>query len=188
MGFSGLKRALTGEIIDQIDIDIGGGLGLLSFLLKRERKSERYYVVLVGRSGGNWYYPFELAELDEVITAADEIRVAQSKPSGESPFETRNLGQLTDMILTGDVVRQIDIKLSDGYLTLSFRLKRKINPPHEYVVLGTLASGQYIYYPFELDEFYRFVNAAKKNRAQTPDSYDRLQQNKSDIATPKTDL
>jgi hypothetical protein len=52
-----------------------------------------------------------------------------------------------------------------GELMMSLRLKRDRATLHEYVVLGTIALGWWLYYPFGLDEFHRFVASAKRIRA-----------------------
>jgi hypothetical protein len=165
-GFRAIKRILTGEILHSIDVEIGGGLGIVSLQLKQEKRSGNEYVVLVGKfSGGVYYYHFELDEFDRFIEAADNIRASQTFPTAVSPHAIPKLGQLTDMILTGEVVRRVDTEISAGHVKMSLRLKREKNTSHEYVVLATIALGWYLYYPFELDEFHRFVAAAKKIRA-----------------------
>ena len=74
VGFRAIKRILTGEILNRIDLEIAGGLGTASLLLKRERNSGNRYVVLVVRAAWVYYCLFELEEFDRFVEAADEIR------------------------------------------------------------------------------------------------------------------
>lgn len=71
--------------------------------------------------------------------------------------------QSIKMMLTGQVVHQRDIDL-DG-TTVSLRLKRAGGQAHEYVVLVLKSAGNYQYCAFELDQFDRFIEAAKSVRA-----------------------
>lgn len=159
--FRALRRTLTGEIVKQIDLELGGGLALVSWQLKRERKLGDEYVVFVGRAAGGVYYSMlELDEFDRFIRAADEIRSLQT--SATMPSAKLNC---TSMVATGEVLHRIDTKTLGGLLTFSLRLKRERHTAQEYIVLGTIAPGWYLYYPFELDEFHRFVAAAKRIRA-----------------------
>ena len=67
-------------------------------------------------------------------------------------------------VMTGEVVRQIDTEIFGGWCTMSLRLKRERNGA-EYVVLAAISRGNHQYYPFELHEFDRFVEAVKAIRA-----------------------
>jgi len=168
VGFRAIKRILTGEILNRIDLEIAGGLGTASLLLKRERNSGNRYVVLVVRAAWVYYCLFELEEFDRFVEAADEIRASQTSSAAILPDATPKLGHRTDMVLGGQVLRRVDTEIYAGHLKISLRLKREKNTAHEYVVLATIALGWYLYYPFELDEFHRFVAAAKKIRAGAP--------------------
>ena len=168
IGFRALKRIFTGEILRHEDVEIGGGLGVVSLLLKRERRSPDQYVVLVGRaSGGVYYNPLELDEFDRFIESADNIRASQTCATDTSLHAVPKLGHLTDMIVKGEVLRRVDTEILGGQVTVSLRLKRETGTMHEYVVLATIALGWWQYFPFELDEFHRFVAAAKRIRAAT---------------------
>lgn len=171
--FSATKRILTGKILCRADIEIGGGLGVISLRLKQEKRSGNQYIVLVGSaSGGVYYYLFELEEFDRFIKAANDIRASQASAIATTPHSVPKLGQLTKMILAGEVLRRIDTDILAGHVKISLRLKRDKNTLHEYVVLATTSLGWYLYYSFELDEFHRFVAAAKKIRASAQDPYD----------------
>jgi hypothetical protein len=63
-------------------------------------------------------------------------------------------------VLTGQVVRQVDMKVMGGNAEVSLRVKREGNKPDDYVVLAIKASGNYQYLPFEAEEFDRFVENA----------------------------
>jgi hypothetical protein len=68
-------------------------------------------------------------------------------------------------LLTGEVVHRIDLEMGGGTWTtwtISLRLKRRRGSDEKYVVLAALSPGHYQYYPFELDEFDQFLDAAKK--------------------------
>jgi len=69
-------------------------------------------------------------------------------------------------ILTGKVLHQIDTIIMGGHCTISLRLKERQGTNDAYIVLAGIAQGNYQYYPFELDEFDRFVEAAKLIQAQ----------------------
>jgi len=67
-------------------------------------------------------------------------------------------------VLTGEVLHRIDTEITGGWCTMSLRLKRESSGV-EYVVLAAIARSNNQYYGFELDEFDRFVEAAKAIRA-----------------------
>jgi hypothetical protein len=162
IGCRAIKRILTGEILHRIDLEIAGGLGVLSLLLKRGKSSGSKYVVL--QSYG-YYYLFELEEFDRFIEAADEIRAAQTSSITVSPHTKPALGHRADMALGGEVLRRVDTDIYEGHVKMSLRLKREKNTAHEYIVLATITFGWYLCYPFELDEFHRFIGKAKEIRA-----------------------
>ena len=68
-------------------------------------------------------------------------------------------------VLTGEVVRRVDIEALGGLARISVRLKRSRSSGDQYVVLAGLASGGAQYLVFELDEFDRLIEAAKNIRA-----------------------
>jgi hypothetical protein len=162
--FRAFKWVLTGEIIQQIEVPVSGGLQTFTLQLKRERRSGQHYIVLVGRGSGIvWYDPFEVGDLDKLIGAADDIRSAQTEATGPSEEPTR-LWQCARMIVSGEVIRRIDT-ITTASMTMSLRLKRAKGTGKEYVVLATTTPGRYLYYLLQLDEFHRFVATAKKIRA-----------------------
>jgi hypothetical protein len=69
-------------------------------------------------------------------------------------------------VLTGKVLHQIDTVILNGYATVSLRLKEREGTNEQYVVLAGIAQGNRQYYPFDLDEFDHFVEAAKLIQAQ----------------------
>jgi hypothetical protein len=68
-------------------------------------------------------------------------------------------------VLTGEILHQIDTPIIQGRAILSLRLKRQTGSDKKYVVLAGTSSGNYQYFPFDLDEFERFVEAAIDIRA-----------------------
>ena len=68
-------------------------------------------------------------------------------------------------VLTGEVLAKIDTPIHNGMTTMSLRLKRQRNSDDKYVVLAGLSGGNYQYFHFELDEFERFIEAARSIRA-----------------------
>jgi hypothetical protein len=64
-------------------------------------------------------------------------------------------------VLTGEVLDKFDTEIG-GPCIISLRLKRDKRSGDKYVVLAALSAGNYQYYPFDLDEFDRFVEAAKR--------------------------
>src|SRR5262249_38719973 len=116
---------------------------------------------------GNYYNLFEVDEFDRFIQLADDIRTSQTCAVDTSPRAAPKLGHLTDMVIKGEVLRRVDTKILGGHVTVSLRLKRDRATLREYVVLAIITSGWWSYYPFELDEFHRFVAAAKRIRAAT---------------------
>jgi hypothetical protein len=166
-GLTGLKRALMGNVLFCLDTQIASGLGIVSLRLKRERSTGNEYVVLVGMaSGSTQYYLFELEEFDRFIEAGKTIRIsAQRHGAAGSPHVRPKLSDFTSMVLTGEVLQQIDTEISDGFCVVSLRLKRERGSGKEYVVLAGIASGNYQYYPFDLDEFDQLIHAAINVRA-----------------------
>jgi hypothetical protein len=92
----------------------------------------------------------ELQELDHFIEAADAIRAAQTFAIDTSPHAVPKLGQLTDMITMGEVLRRIDTPTMGGELMMFLQLKRDRATLHEYVVLGTIALGWWLILSFRI--------------------------------------
>ena len=63
------------------------------------------------------------------------------------------------MAITGKVIQRIDTPIMDRQCTISLRLKRD-SQGRKYVVLAGMASGNYQYYPMELEEFKQLTDAA----------------------------
>lgn len=63
-------------------------------------------------------------------------------------------------VVTGEVIRQLDMKVMGGMCEVSLRAKREGKNREDYVVLAIKASGNYQYLPFEADEFARFIENA----------------------------
>jgi hypothetical protein len=88
--FESVKRALTGQVLHKIDIEMGrgtwGGAWTLSLRLKRHRSSGDKYVVLAALAAGNYqYYTFEWDEFDQFIEAAKRIHSAAQSSSASVP-------------------------------------------------------------------------------------------------------
>jgi hypothetical protein len=64
-------------------------------------------------------------------------------------------------VVTGEVVRQIDITANGGITTMSLRLKRVKGSGEHYVVLAGLSEGNYQYFAFTRDEFDCFSRAVR---------------------------
>jgi hypothetical protein len=72
--FRGIKRILTGEVIQQIDTPVFGGMTIMSLRLKKEKNSNECYVVLAGLSRGNYqYFSFTKSEFAEFANAVEVI-------------------------------------------------------------------------------------------------------------------
>ena len=154
------RRIFIGKTVQQVDTSIVGGLGVLSILLKRDRRSGEEYMVLNARaSSTTMYYAFDLNEFDRFIETADRILSARTSEIVPSKG-TRTLDEYSEMVLTGSIVRQIDTEA--GGIPMSFQLKRAKDDHREYVVFAATTPGIWMYYPFELDDFHRFVHNAKK--------------------------
>ncbi|OBQ80713.1 MULTISPECIES: hypothetical protein [unclassified Mesorhizobium] len=63
------------------------------------------------------------------------------------------------MAVSGEVIQRIDTPIMDGHCTISLRLKRD-RKGRKYVVLAGIASGNYQYYPMELEQFRQIIEAA----------------------------
>ena len=68
-------------------------------------------------------------------------------------------------LVTGEVLLKIDTPIHNGATTMSLRLKKKRNSDISYVILAGLSGGNYQYFHFEMDEFDRFIEAAKSIRS-----------------------
>lgn len=69
-------------------------------------------------------------------------------------------------VLTGEVIRRADVPMMDGKCVMSFRLKR--DNDGVCVVLAANAPGNHHYFPFDPDEFEKFVIAATEIRDALP--------------------
>ena len=71
----GLKRVMTGEVIQQIDTPANSGWTTMSLRLKKERGSDDPYVVLAGLTRGNYqYFAFTRDEFGQFSDAVKTIR------------------------------------------------------------------------------------------------------------------
>ena len=84
--FKALKQVMTGEVVQEISTLANGSYTTMSLRLKRNRKSNEYYVVLAALSRGNsQYFSFTKDEFDifsnavEIIRRASDQAIAQSK-------------------------------------------------------------------------------------------------------------
>src|SRR6266849_4580285 len=68
-------------------------------------------------------------------------------------------------VLTGQVLKRVDIETLGGAAKISLRLKRNRSSQDQYVVLAGLSSGSSQYFLFDMDQFDRFIEAAKDIRA-----------------------
>ena len=83
--FTALKRELTGEVIQQIDTPIAGGLATMSVRLKMDRKTnERYVVVAMLGRGSRWYASFDRHQFLEFSEAVETIRDSIMRPQADS--------------------------------------------------------------------------------------------------------
>lgn len=69
-------------------------------------------------------------------------------------------------VLTGEIIRRSDVPIMNGTCVMSFRLKR--DGGGEYVVLAANAPGSHQYFPFDMNEFEKFVQAAINIRDALP--------------------
>jgi hypothetical protein len=160
-GWKALKRACTGEILRSIDTEALGGPGIVTLKLKRERRSGDQYVVMVLLwSGGIWYYVFELEEFARFVATADLLRAA-APGYGSVSDDKPTIWDSAKMVLTGEVIQQIDTSTQGGLVTVSLRRKRKAGSQSEYVVLAVIAPGIEQHVPFDLNEFGRLARAAR---------------------------
>jgi hypothetical protein len=73
--FKGMKRVVTGEVIQQIDTPAFGGMTTMSLRLKKEKNSNEYYVVLAGLRQGNYqYFSFTKDEFAKFSQAVETTR------------------------------------------------------------------------------------------------------------------
>lgn len=166
IAFLALKRVLTGQVLKRVDIETLGGAAKISLRLKRNRSSQDQYVVLAGlSSGSSQYFLFEIDEFDRFIEAAKGLRASAQFPLTASTQVTLGWWKSVSMVMTGDEVQRIDTETLGGYCTLSLRLKRHKGSGRDYVVLAGIAPGSYHYFGFDMDQFDRFIEAAKDIRA-----------------------
>jgi hypothetical protein len=74
--------------------------------------------------------------------------------------------QVMKMAMTGEIIHQIDTSIAGDNCQISFRLKRERKTGREYVVMAGIATGNYQYYPMEIDEFDRLVESALQLRSR----------------------
>lgn len=69
-------------------------------------------------------------------------------------------------VMTGQIIRRSDVPLMNGKCVMSLRIKR--DSEAVYVVLASNAAGNHQYYPFDTNEFAKFVEAAIEIRDALP--------------------
>jgi hypothetical protein len=69
-------------------------------------------------------------------------------------------------VMTGQIIRRSDVPLMNGKCVMSFRIKR--DSDGVFVVLASNAAGNHQYYPFDTNEFEKFVEAAIEIRDALP--------------------
>ena len=65
-------------------------------------------------------------------------------------------------VMTGQIIRRSDVPLMNGKCVMSFRIKR--DSEGVFVVLASNSAGNHQYYPFDANEFEKFVEAAMEIR------------------------
>ncbi len=70
--------------------------------------------------------------------------------------------QAIKRVVTGEVVKKLDILINGGMTTVSLRLKQDRKEGEKYVVLAFISSGNYQYCSLSAGEFREFVEAASK--------------------------
>ena len=78
--------------------------------------------------------------------------------------------QVMKMAMTGEIIHQIDTSIAGDNCQISFRLKRERKTGREYVVMAGIATGNYQYYPMEIDEFERLIESALQIRSRITSS------------------
>lgn len=66
-------------------------------------------------------------------------------------------------VLTGEVIQKTDVRIGNGAITISLRLKR--GRGDLYVVMACTTTGNYQYYAMGLDEFQAVTDAMLVTRA-----------------------
>jgi hypothetical protein len=73
--FKAIKGVMSGEVVQQIDTPVSGGMTTMSLRLKKQTDTNAYYVVLAGVSGRKYqYFYFAREEFAEFSLAIDTIR------------------------------------------------------------------------------------------------------------------
>ena len=70
--------------------------------------------------------------------------------------------QALKRVVTGEVIKKLDIPTNGGMTTVSLRLKKDRNEGEKYVVLAFISSGNYQYCSLSAGEFHAFVEAASE--------------------------
>jgi hypothetical protein len=75
--FKTLKNVMSGEVVAEINTPANLGMTTMSLRLKRNTKSDEYYVVLAELSSGNYQYvSFTGDEFDQFFEAVSSTRKA----------------------------------------------------------------------------------------------------------------
>ena len=74
-------------------------------------------------------------------------------------------------LVTGEVVRKIDIETLNGRCTVSVRLKREVGSGDKYVTIASLSSGSSFYMTFDSQEYNQFAEAVSIIQRDLPLSF-----------------
>jgi hypothetical protein len=81
--FGGLKRVMTGEVMQRIDTSVGGGAATLSLRLKKDSSNEHYIVLATISSGEHQYFPFSKEEFAQFSDAVLHLRNSLTQGGAE---------------------------------------------------------------------------------------------------------
>ncbi len=70
--------------------------------------------------------------------------------------------QAIKRVVTGEVIKKLDILTNGGMTTVSLRLKQDRKVGERYVVLALISSGNYQYCPLSAGEFREFFEATSE--------------------------
>jgi len=113
-----VKQAITGEVIQKIDIPVIDSGVIMSLTLKKERGSGDLYVVL---KLNEWHFgelfPFDRHEFKTFYQAVKSIRnsLMQTPPATRPGFVPKGLLRGSKRVLTGEVLQRIDTTANPDY-------------------------------------------------------------------------
>jgi hypothetical protein len=173
--FRFLKQAITGEVIQKIDIPVIDSGVIMSLVLKKERGSGDLYVVL---KLNEWLelFPFDKREFETFYQAVNSIRhsLMQTSPAARPGFVPKGIIRGLKRTFTGEVIQRIDTTANDGMETISLRLKRERDTSDYYVTLvslwvvfGRFGISCYTLDKKEFEELYQAVESMRNSLMQT---------------------